>query len=352
MDPAEAHAAWATFGEVLGGADRVLDWPALELDDLDRAEGLRYLARLLEVAVGAQLATASPAHPAFRLLSNGFGMDNPDNHYLGAGVRASHDYRIRGRVGTLSYLSFAAQNQDYARSEAITGGAGHLQGRDLEVDDDGRFTIVASVREQPGNWLRMAPDTTLLLARQTRADPATEQWVDLEIECLGVDTPPPPLDPRGVADRLAMAALYVVGAADWFQQWVTPWLATPNELRLSDPAEQRRMGGDPAILSQSGYWVLGRDEALEVSFAPPPCAYWNIQLANVWAESLDPRRPVWRNHRTATVDDDGVARFVVAHEDPGTPNWLDTAGHRHGLVHVRFVDSEGWPLADTRLLRV
>lgn len=129
-----------------------------------------------------------------------------------------------------------------------------------------------------------------------------------------------------------------------------PWLDTPNQLRLSDPDEQRRMGGDPAILSQSGYWTLAPDEALEVSFTPPPCAYWNIQLANVWAESLDPRRPVWRNHTTAVVDDDGVARFVIAHEDPGTPNWLDTAGHRHGLVHVRFVDSEGWPLADTRLL--
>jgi hypothetical protein len=28
---------------------------------------------------------------------------------------------------------------------------------------------------------------------------------------------------------------------------------------------------------------------------------------------------------------------VVAHRDPGVPNWLDTAGHAHGTVGVRWV---------------
>ena len=30
-------------------------------------------------------------------------------------------------------------------------------------------------------------------------------------------------------------------------------------------------------------------------------------------------------------------RFVIAHRDPGVPNWLDTAGHRRGTVGVRWV---------------
>ena len=350
MDRATAHDRWTELVGLLADADAILDWDGLDLDDLDRAEGLRYLARLIQVAVDARLSPGSPRHPAFLLLSNGFGMDNPDNHYLGASVDPTLDYRITGRYESLSYLSFAAQNQNYARADAITGGAGHLHLRELEMDDDGRFEIVASRTEQPGNWLRFADDTSLLLARQTRADVATQSWVDLEIECLDVDGPPPPLDPDHLATELAMVGLYTLGASQWFVEWVTPWLERPNRFTLADPTEQQRVGGDPNILAQSGYWRLAPGERLEVEFTPPDCAYWNIQLANVWAESLDTRRQVWRNNRTAPVDDDGVARFVIAADDPGDVNWLDPAGHRHGLMHIRFVDSDGHPLASTRLV--
>ena len=34
---------------------------------------------------------------------------------------------------------------------------------------------------------------------------------------------------------------------------------------------------------------------------------------------------------------DGSVRFVIAHRDPGVPNWLDTAGHQRGTVGVRWV---------------
>ena len=38
-----------------------------------------------------------------------------------------------------------------------------------------------------------------------------------------------------------------------------------------------------------------------------------------------------------TLEPDGRARFVIAHRDPGMPNWLDTAGHCRGTVGVRWV---------------
>ncbi|OWY58640.1 hypothetical protein B7486_78870, partial [cyanobacterium TDX16] len=169
-------------------------------------------------------------------------------------------------------------------------------------------------------------DTTLLLARQTRADPAVERWIDLDVECLSIDEAPPPLDPSRTPDRLNMVALYAGGAAAWFVEWVRPWLDRPNEFAFADPEEQQRVGGDPNIVAQSCYWRFADDEALVVEIDPPRCAYWNIQVANVWAESLDVRRPVWRNHTNVFLDDDGVARIVIAHQDPGHPNWLDTAG--------------------------
>lgn len=341
---------WRSFAATLADAVDALDIPGVELDDLDRAEGLRYLARLVENSVSVQLGTATPRHPAFRLLSNGFGMDNPDNHYLGSPIDSRYDYRMAGKLGRLSYLSFAAQNQNFARTATITGGAGQLHGDELDADGEGRFTIVASREERPGNWLRLADDSSMVLVRQTRADPSVERWIDVAIECLDHEEPPPPLDPARVSDRLARVALYAGGAARWFADWIRPWTERPNTFAFADPDEQRRVGGDPNIIAQSGYWNLGADEALVVEITPPRCAYWNIQLANVWAECLDTRRPVWRNHTNAVPDADGVVRMVIAHRDPGHPNWLDTAGHRHGTAHVRYVLTDARPPVRTSVV--
>ena len=99
------------------------------------------------------------------------GLDNPDNYYVGASINAHYDYRIRGNRGTIHYMSFAAQNQNFAARDKITGGAGHLDDVDLEIASDGSFEIIASQKEQPGNWLRLAPDTSMILLRQTFPDP-------------------------------------------------------------------------------------------------------------------------------------------------------------------------------------
>jgi hypothetical protein len=345
MDTAESVEAWRAFCALLTDASAVLERDDLGLDDFDRGEGLRYLARLTENAVGAMLGTSTSVHPSFRLLSNGFGMDNPDNHYLGAPIDAEREYVVRSRRGNLSYLSFAAQNQNFAAADKITGGAGHLQGDELATDADGRFEIIASQTEHPGNWLRLAADSSLLLARQTRADPTLERFEDVEIECIGVDEPPAPLVAASVPGQLLMTALYTIGASSWFADWVSPWRETPNALRLGDPEHQRRIGGDPNILSQSGYFCFEPDEALLIEVTPPACAYWNFQVANMWAECLDTRRRVWINNHSARLEPDGSVRIVVAHTDPGHPNWIDTAGHRHGTMHMRFVNSAAHPLA-------
>ncbi len=38
---------------------------------------------------------------------------------------------------------------------------------------------------------------------------------------------------------------------------------------------------------------------------------------------------------------DGTFRIVVAHRDPGTPNWLDASGHAEGSVVFRWLLAEG-----------
>jgi hypothetical protein len=46
-------------------------------------------------------------------------------------------------------------------------------------------------------------------------------------------------------------------------------------------------------------------------------------------------------HTHAHVDADGRFRCVLAHRDPGTPNWLDVGGHRRGFMFYRWLRPEG-----------
>jgi hypothetical protein len=345
-------AAWREFCELLNQAGEVVTRDDLGTDDFDRAEGLRYLTRLLQNGLVSYLEDPGPRHPRFRALPEhcGFGLDNPDNLYLGAGVDARLDYRIRGTRGTIPYLSFAAQNQNYAATDRITGGAGHLNDDELVLEPDGSFEILASQRRQPGSWLRLAPDTSLILVRQTFADRSVEQPAEVVIECIDADSDPAPIEPARVPNQLLGAAMHTIGAATWFADWVAPWRSAPNTLHFPDPEHHRLVGGDPNIVFQLGYWSLEPDAALVVEAAPPHCAYWNFQLGNIWAECLDKRRTIARNIATTTYEADGSFRLVVAHDDPGHPNWIDTAGHRHGIMGLRWVRAEHHPPATVRAL--
>jgi hypothetical protein len=41
------------------------------------------------------------------------------------------------------------------------------------------------------------------------------------------------------------------------------------------------------------------------------------------------------------LEPDGSFRVVIAHRDPGMPNWLDTEGRPFGLVFWRYFLADG-----------
>ena len=71
---------------------------------------------------------------------------------------------------------------------------------------------------------------------------------------------------------------------------------------------------------------------------------WSVALANTWWESMDfGARQSSLNGSQAELDPDGVFRGVIAHRDPGVPNWLDPEGSPRGTLAVRFLFADVTP---------
>jgi hypothetical protein len=77
----------------------------------------------------------------------------------------------------------------------------------------------------------------------------------------------------------------------------------------------------------------------------PECEVWNLQLDNYWMESLDYRYlRAHVNSHSAKYEPDGSLKVVIAARDPGTANFLDTAGHRSGTTLLRWTCAKSHPV--------
>ena len=346
--------SWADFCDRLKQAGDVILRDASPRDAFERAEGFRYLSRLTRVALESYIEAADPRAPVFRRPSHEtvkIGADNPDNYYESAAISGAYDYRIRGSRGTVHYLGLGTYAGNYG-SGGRRGQTGYIESADLEMDSDGSFEIILSCRPQPGrNWLPMEPDTSSLIVRQTFEDRTAEKIADLTLERVGASGPPQPLTPLALDQGLAAAAAYVQGTASLFSDWSEGFRKKLNQLPPFDPAIASAAHGDPHIHYYHGYWELGSEEALVIDVKPPRCEYWNFQLNNHWMESLDYRyHRIDLNHHTASQREDGSVRLIVAHRDPGLPNWLDTASHARGTMCLRWIRAEDHPQPRTRVV--
>ncbi len=345
--------AWEEFCDALKGAGQTIIGPGSPEDMLDRAEGFRYLSRLTRAGLEAFLEYSDPLAPVLHRPVHEtvkIGADNPDNHYQHATISGEYEYRIRGTRNSINYLDFATQTGGVATS-GDSRQTGHLEGSQLAIGDDGRFEIAISCKEQPGNWLRMEPGTSTLIVRQTYLDKANEEPADLVIERVGGDGLPTPLTADAVDEGLGRAGGLVVACSALFSTWAQGFRKHVNQLPRFDDSVSMGAGGDPNIAYYHSYWELAPNEALVIETTPPECTHWNFQLDNHWMESLDYRYyRVWTNKHIARAEADGSVRVVVAHEDPGVPNWIETAGHARGTMCWRWIGAQEHPEPATRVV--
>ena len=196
--------------------------------------------------------------------------------------------------------------------------------RKLDVDADGhyewRFTPTVNaqlvIREVYNDW--SARRGTVAIARTDTAG-----------------TAPPPLTKELIEKRYATAGKQLV-------QRVKTWLQFPQWFYLNIPvntmvAPRLTPGGLATQFSSAGHFELNPDQALVITLPVPDAPYLGFQLGSMWYISLD-----YINHQTslngtqAQVDPDGKIRIVVADRNPGVTNWVETLGHRKGILQFRW----------------
>lgn len=350
MSPEEAvHSGqvWEDFCDTLKRAGQQVLRPEAAASELDRSEGWRYLTRLLRLGLEMHLEFSDADFPGFFAPSHEtakIGADNPDNLYLMARIAGHNEYVIRGRRGSVSYLSIGSQKGGY-QSDGRMEQTGFIDARDLKLEADGSFELVVSAHEHAGNWLRIEPASNALIVRQTFVDRRNEQAAQLGISRLGAQARPRPLDAEHLHRGLGNAGRFVEGTATLFANWAQSYLPQVNQLPAADQALCQSVGGDPNIHYYHSAWELAVDEMLVIRLPRiPACRFWNLQINNWWMESLDYRHHrIHHNPNTAKLDADGGVTMVLAHCDPGHANWLETAGHTRGTMCLRWVGASEHP---------
>lgn len=349
MDDVLSGQAWRDFCRALERAGDVILSEKAPATPLDRAEGYRYLTRLVREMLYSTVENADPDFPRLHELDRvKIGADNPDNVYLSANIRGDRTYRITGTRGTIAYFSIGSKANRYAKDGTMAS-TGELSDRDLVVNPDGTVEIIASATPHEKNWLPLAPDSTGLVVRQTYLDRTAETPGRWHIEQVGGPDRPRELDPVFLAKALKRAALSVHGTAATFEHWAETFMRRPNELPDFGQDMFQRAGGDPEIFYLHGYWTLEPGQAWVIETEVPDCPYWNFQLSNWWMESLDHERRITVNKHTAVLDD-GRLTIVVAARDPGWGNWIDTCGHTSGTALLRWLGATTHPVPRCRVI--
>ena len=293
--------------------------------EADLLEGLQYLAG--GIAACTHLAfNYDRDHPFFLSGTGPFtkmGLDNPDTLYFGVRVHPGHEYVVTGVRGTTTDLSFQLLGGEYT-DEGVPKSEAAFDDRELDIAADGSF-----------EWRVRPTAPAQLVVREVYADWSQRRGsIAIRREDTAGTAPPPP-SRATIEKRYATAGKQLVNR-------IKTWLQFPQWFYLNIPvntmvAPRLTPGGLSTQYSSAGHFDLRPDQALLITLPVTDAPYLGFQLGSMWYISLD-----YINHQTslnatqAQADPDGKIRIVVAEQNPGVTNWVETVGHRRGFLQFRW----------------
>ena len=359
---------WAAFCDRLKAAGDLVFKPANPADPVMRADGYHFLTQNLGQAFDLALETKDPAFPQIHYFTHPnmkLGGDVCDFTYRQAWISGEHAYRITGKKGTARWFNLTVQGPKPERVPGTDHPPLHepfgdtpecnILGNQIAADAGGNFELFIGGPPREGNWLPTTPGSRKLFIREA-FDAWGETPTSLTIERIGMDSPRPIATAARMADAFAWAGDFVTGIMrDWpDHSWATSDGVCDPDQPNAFPADKSANSADDARrgrMAANMVWCLKPDEALIVEMDWHD-GFWLFGMGGFFVESMDfLYRPVSYSPARARVDTDRVVRFVMAHDDPGVNNWLDTQGFPTGNLGYRNLMSQNPANFRTRLIK-
>lgn len=269
-------------------------------------------------------------------------MPSADARYLSAEITGDGLYRVSGTLGNAPHITVQAYDSVSA-----------LEIFDIreQADAAGNFSFLIGDPVKTKGAAPVSREASMLYFREYYSDWKTEIPSKFVLERLDRPDRGTPLTASAMADILEATATKR-------ESQVPFWKGRMAQIRdghgnsLAPPGLLGDVGlGD--ILYGTGWFELEHDEAMVIELSKPEAVHWSFQLGNFWGEAVDfANFTSSTNGDQAIASNDGKYRIVIAHSDPGVPNWLDTAGHREGMIFYRYHLAETKPMPTAQVVKV
>ncbi len=336
-------ARWQEFVATLDELGRTITAPPFPATAPDDLEGLRHLALQTVCWLEWGLAHQDPRAPFFQRQNDlvlQWGGPNADNVYRHARVHPSLTYRIVGRMHSCDDFILAIRRN--FMHMPVNGTIAELSAHEIGVGSGDEFEILLGGDGDEPNRVPLPDEALSVSIREYYFDWQPREPAVFTIECLDADGPAAPFTSDAFAFGLDEATTHLHRSLTYWNQYMLDARAEQTDNVFGGGYDVKR--GLASAKYAFCFFDLAPDEALVVDCDVPHSRYWSFHLYSLaWWEALEyATRVTTRNHTQTRISDDGRVRVVVAHEDPGVANWLDTEGRREALLTLRWF----WPLGD------
>ncbi|MCK9504323.1 MAG: DUF1214 domain-containing protein [Porticoccaceae bacterium] len=341
---------WHEVVKTIAELEDVVWKDPLITDDLTRAEGVRHFTRQINAAL-INMELADPNYPELlNLLSPRmqWGLTAADCHYQWASVHGDNVYRISGDRGTARVFDIETRQGRLAYYPDWTL---HDRLTKVEVGPGNHVDITLSRERPPGavNWIQLPPGQGEIIFRQYYYDWDNEQPAKVFIVNENAKYPAPGMTTASVAEGLELFCDWLKHVPQHSQDMVKSYYSVPDN---SIEFDNFRIGWQ-ALRYGKGIYQCAQDEAIILEVKLPQAYYWSIQLYNHFWDGLDyNRRQSSLNGHQAYVDQEGIFRAVISHQDPGVANWLDAAGREKGLISLRYYEPDSVPIPTMKKVKL